>query len=243
MSNNDGDDRVRGAAWTYIKPRGGFSKGTRWGLAVCAVLVLLLFLSIHFLGAAPGTAQAVLADALLGLLLAVAGVWVVGGIIELHTTLYDVSVKAGGGIAIVLLVAVSVRPIYYASGQVAYAESITINPWGTVGTIISHYNEQFARMQADAIHVAIPSNIENEVLRFRATHPPDITAEYKANWGFPRRNPKLRILDAIEERQECLSFHEGENGEVRAALDKDKLETKSGSRGGEEQIIIVCKRE
>ena len=241
MPDNDGGDRFQGAAWTYFKPRGGFSKGARQGLLVCAVLLLLLFLSIYVLGAPPGTPKAMFADTLLGLLLAVAGVWVVGGVVELDTTRYDLGIKAGGGIAILLLVTLYIQPISSASGQVKYAESITLSPWDTVGTILSHYKEQSAQMQADAIRIVIPQEIEDEVLNFRATTPPDVSSEYKTNWGFPRRNPKLRVLDEITERQDCLSFAE-QNGKFVAVLNGEKLEKKTRP-AREEKTVYMCKRE
>lgn len=238
MADRGEGSRFGRAAWAYIRPRGGFSKGTRQGVWVCAVLLVLLFLVVFVLGGPPQTGHAVFADAVLGLLLAVAGVWVVGGMIELDSKLSDIGVKAGGGIAILLLVTLYVRPIYFASGQAKYAESITLAPWHTIGLILEVYEGQFNRTGANAIHLVIPDNIREKVLSFRAERP-DVQAVYKANWGFPRRNPKLRILDQIEKRQDCLSFEE-KDGKVYAKLTDNKLKTQTHPKG--KPTIYLCER-
>ena len=229
MANKDDGKRPKPAAWTYIRPRGGFSKGTRQGLWVCAVLLALLFVNVFLFGTPPETAQAVLADVVLGLLIAVAGVWVVGGMIELDSTLGDIGIKVGGGVAILLCATFYVRPIYFASGQSSHAESITLAPWATIAPIITEYEGQFSRREPNAIHLKVPDDIREKVLNFRAERPEYGTA-YKANWGFPRRNPKLRILDQIQERQECLSFVE-KDGKVVVMLIDTKLETQTHPEG------------
>lgn len=237
MADNDEGDRPRRAAWTYLKPRGGFSKGTRQGVWVCAVLLALLFLTIFVFSAPPGTAQAVFADVVLGLLIAVAGVWVVGGMIELDSTLYDIGIKAGGGIAILLFVTLYFRPIYFSSGQVKYDENHELGKWGTIGIILTHYEKQFSQHERNAIHLQIPDDIREKVLNFRAD-PTNIEAVYNANWGVLRRNPKLRILDEIEKRQECLFFEE-EDDKVVVKLQDDKLKIQKRPEDG--ATIYLCK--
>ncbi|MDE0342152.1 MAG: hypothetical protein OXK82_03120 [Deltaproteobacteria bacterium] len=205
-------------------------------------LIVASFLTIFYFGTPPLTAKAVFADVVLGLLLAVAGVWVVGGMFEWKTTLYDVGIKAGGGIAIALLVALYVRPVYFATsfgpGPIPpYAESITLAPWEPIGVILDVYEEQFNRSRANAIHLVIPDDIRKQVWNFRAERP-DVKAVYQANWGFPRRSPKLRVLDQIEERQDCLSFEE-KDGKVYAALVSEELKTVT--RPTDKATIYLCK--
>ncbi len=237
MANEKKDKRPTTAASNQVTQKRGFSKGTVQGLVVCAVLLVLLTLFIYVLGVPPGTAKATLADALLGLLIAVAGVWVVGGMIKIKTSLYGIDLKAFGGIAILLVVVLYFRPFYGASGQAEYADSITLDPCDTIGTIISFYEDQFGVQKEDGIQFEISEDIRKKVMNFRA-YKPGSKVVYQANWGFPRRNPVLRILDQIEDRQKCLKFKE-EGNKIVVELNDNQLKLEKFSGCDEE--IYVCK--
>ena len=247
MTKNKPARQSRKSAWTYLKPSGGFTKGTLQGIKLCAGLLLLLFLTVFVLGAPPGTAQAVVADVLLGLLLAVAGVWVVGGMIEFDSTVKDVSIKAGGGIAILLLSVFYFSPFYSAAKvQVSHIENYKLNSWATVAIILDEFQMQFRQDERDAINIHIPSNIAQKVLRFRPD-PVGNEIVYKDQWSFLCRNPnmrclcenpKLRILKKIESRQKCLSF-EDINGTVHVKLNEELLESRIRPEDG--ATIYLCK--
>lgn len=212
------------------------------GLCVSAALLGLLIVVVFVFGVPPGTTKAVFADAVLGLLIAVFGVWVVGGTIELKTSLYDIGIKASGGIAILLLATFYVRPFYYALGYSDYAEDIVLSPWDTVATIITHYQGQFRRSEDNAIHVVIPDAIQEKVLRFRADQP-GFQAIYQANWGGPPRNPRLRVLDQIAERQDCLSFVEKGDRVVAQLRDTDlKICEELCKDASSDGPIYLCER-
>ena len=236
MLGRDTKERPHSAVWTYLNPQGGFSKGTCQGLLVCAVLLGLLCLLVFAFGAQPSTPKAVVADVVTGLFVAVAGVWVVGGIFVLNSKVCDLSVKASGGVAIILFVAFYLRPMYLASGHVDYMESIEFGKEATMEILLDTYDGQFYRQEANAIHIVLPKPIREKVLNFRPA-PLDQVPIYQANWGFPRRNPKLRILDQIERHQDCLSFNET-HGKVIAHLDMAKL--KSSPRTNEDRPIYLC---
>lgn len=239
MTNEKEDKRPTGATSDQIIQWRGFSKGTCQGLLVCVALLALLILIVYVFEAPPVTNKAILADVVLGLLFAVAVIWVVGGTIEFKTSLYNISIKATGGVAILLTIAFHFSPFYNASGHVEYDEYIDVGPWDTVGIILEHYEGQQLQQADNAIFLDIPPGIRDQVLKFRAVEPGE-KAAYKANWwiGVKRKNPKLRILDQIEEQQDCLSFVE-RNDKIAVKLNTDNLEKRTNPEG---EDIFVCKQ-
>ncbi|MDA7428951.1 hypothetical protein PGB28_10835 [Primorskyibacter aestuariivivens] len=228
MAGQDNDGQQ--PAWTYL-PKGGFSKGAKQAAWICAGLLGVLFVILFVIGAPAGTGQAVFADMLIGLIFAVAGVWVVGGMIEFSSKLYDVGVKAGGGIAILLLVTFYIRPVYGASGTVLYDVNIPLGPDSTIEQVVATFETEFHGQVGDAIQLKIAKDIRYKVLRFRPAPPRVETVMLRASGDLLRRNnPKAAILEQINAQQECLQFVR--EGDVFVAkLDETRLEhttTKDG---------------
>lgn len=119
---NEEERKSTAVSVSVSPPAIGFSKGTKQGIWVCLALIILLA-AVVFLGRpSVDPAEAIFADLLLSLTLSVAGVWVVGGMIEFSSKLYDVGVKAAGGIAILLLVNLYAKPFATSPNNNVYSD-------------------------------------------------------------------------------------------------------------------------
>ncbi|MGP6089313.1 hypothetical protein [Antarctobacter jejuensis] len=189
-------------------PKDGMPRGVVHGMIVTAILLAVLFVVLFVMDAAPGTTQAIYADLIMALTLAVAGVWVVGGLVEISSTIWDVTLKATGGVAIILFVAIYVRPIYHANGAARHAESATLPAWGTMEQILSGYEADFHAGKPGAIRISLPEAQREKILNFHPA-PPDVPVILTGDWNLLRTvSPKADLLNKVGQRQSCLSFEE-----------------------------------
>lgn len=226
-------------AWTYNRPSAGLSKGSKQGFAITAIVALILFVIVFVMGVPPGSPRATFADFLLAAGLSALGVWGVGGMIEISGSIRDLSIKAGGGIAILVLVMFVYRPFYGTAVDTSFDEDFEVSEFGSIGVLLSAYEGQFFRDESGAIQLVIPENDRDRIMRFKA-EPVGQVGRYTANWDLLRqRNPRLEILAKISARQTCLSFVEEADGRVVARLDG---ELKENEIPGEDGTVLTCAR-
>lgn len=165
------------------------------------------------------------------------GVWGVGGMIEFSGTIEDLAVKASGGIAIVVLVMFVFRPFYDTAVDTSFDEEFEIGEYGTVGALLSIYEQQFYQDEEHAIQIVIPNEIRERIMRFKA-EPAGQTARYRARWDLLRqRNPRLEILAKISARQSCVSFVEETGDRVVVRLEGELTEHEVP---GKDTRILTC---
>ena len=216
---SDGKHSSSDQSTTYHPPKDGLSAGSKWGFIITLIAILVLFYLVFITGTPPGSGRAIVADFVLAAGLGALGVYGIGGMIEIGGKLFDFSVKAGGGIAIIVLVMFVVRPFHSADINTSYDEEFEVAADGTIGVLLETYNDQFLKSERDAIQVIIPEENKEKILNFKAEQIGK-TAIYRANWDLlRRRNPRIALLKIIEERQSCLSFEEISDHQVRAIID------------------------
>jgi hypothetical protein len=215
--------------------------GTWRALVVVGVLLVLLIVQLLTVGAPPGTGLAVLADFLLGLVAATAGVWVLGGAFNVEGNVSGFSVKAAGGIALLFLVTFVLRLFYNAGGEVSGPVFVDLNEWTTIGPTLTRFQKEHDNNMPRAIDLQIASEIRPQIMAFRPL-PPDREYSYRSTfWGAILENPRVSFLKDIEQRQACLSFEpRGEDGYV-ARLEFDGLEEAHKSfESGETVTVTYC---
>jgi len=216
--NRQQETKAAGAAWTYNRPSAGLSRGSKQGFSIFAATAVVLFVVVFVMGVPPESPRAIFSDFILAAGLSALGVWGVGGMIEISGTIRDLTVKAGGGIAIIVMVMFVFRPFNSAAVDTSYDEFYEIGPYGSIGALLSTYNAQFYSDDKNAIQILIPEEDKERIMNFRA-EPIGVEASYTANWDILRqRNPRLEILSKIAGRQDCVSFEEKADSRVVVEL-------------------------
>ena len=237
MVDREKDDSAGGAAWTYNRPKAGLSRGSKEGFVITAIVAIVLFVIVFVVGVPPSSPRSIFADFVLAVGLSALGVWGVGGMIEVSGKIRDLTLKAGGGIAIIALVMFVFRPFHSADVDTSFDEVFEVGPHGSVGVLLATYNNQYFNNEKHAIHVVIPEDTRDRVMNFKA-EPFGQKARYRASWDILRqRNPRLEILSAISERQSCLSFREESDTSVVAVLDGELINHEVPGEGG---TIYTC---
>lgn len=208
-------------------PRQGFSKGQWQGLGVFTALIVVLIVLLLLDFGRPATGLARVMDVILGGALAVLVVWVVGGTFEFEQKFVDGGIKAGGGAAIAIFVAVYWQPIYGSASVIAYPISFTLPQGATLGFVLDEIEDERRRNETDLI--VDLQHQENELRLFRPK-PADRSLEFVGmDW--------IGILRSIEQGSPCLFLQVAEET-ATLSLDMSRVE-EWASDGTADQL--VCK--
>ncbi|MCF4165157.1 hypothetical protein L2U69_05840 [Zavarzinia compransoris] len=226
MAEGDGgDDPIH-----YLPPRHGFSEGTKKGLRATAWLLgvlVLIVLADHFV---TGARLDVVADLVFALIVAVAGVWVVGGMVTIKSEAFDLGLKAGGGMALLLVFTIFVKPFSATDGVVAHDVVFVVDPDGEISSIVDEAIADLPGLEISTADLAILRQFNPN----RSRLPIEFAADEPKLWHFDKTPAMLKILrDVVKRSKSCLTLEEPDGKErFRLTVNRERVvaETVGGGR-------------
>ncbi len=210
-------------------PKQGFSRGTVQGLIVCVPLLLILLLTTLFKSIEPQSGLAVTLDFVAGFVAAVAVVWVIGGLFEFQGRIFDISVKAAGGAAVLLFLVAWVRPYYNSANYAPYSIVMSVGPGEPLGNLLDKIADE--RRQGK-LEVTFDFGGEEDAIR---NYIPvrDTRIQYKANsW-------QELFKYIAQDSEKCLEIQVSKD-KLSFLLKKDRWVEAQEGPGGQFKVV-VCK--
>lgn len=186
-----------------MPPRYGMSRGTLQGLGVVFALLIVLFVVLNFSVRPDHKSTLRSADLLAAIIVAVTGVWVVGGMFSLGSAIKDVGIKAVGGVAVIFAL-LYMEPFSRSEDNVSFDYSTDVPFDGNIGDIL-----QIA--QREMSNLAIPSESLDKLLDFNPLTIDGNALQLHANepkaWDVDRTPAIEKVLREIVFRSSsCLSL-------------------------------------
>ena len=215
---------------TYHNPVRGMTRGTKQGLAVCAILLIaLIVLSIINVGQQAWLARTL--DILAGVCVAVAATFVVGGTFELEGKWYDFGVKTGGGAALLAATVFWFQPYSTTEPPPKWAVSVDFNGLQSLGDVIEVVERERALGVHDIQFQYSPD--ASSVRQFRPI-PLGTTRTYNGrNW--------VEIFKKFEQDADCFRVEPDDGSVLRLTLQLARTkETTRPPDGAVAGVIRVC---